>query len=123
MGSYIWLVVLGGIVVLMLGVTRRGHIGAAEAKRLLSENAVIVDVRSETEFASGSVPGAINIPLGQVAQRLEVAVTDKSSPILLHCHSGGRSGIAVGTARKLGYTRVYNLGSLGRAGKIVGAQS
>ncbi len=53
----------------------------------------IVDVRTREEFAGGHVVGSINIPLNEVAQRLEEFKT-LPQPILLCCASGGRSGQA-----------------------------
>ena len=119
MGSYIWLIPLAGVVAFLLLLKRKGHIGDEEAKRLLQGGAVIVDVRSEGEFASGHVEGAVNIPLDQVTKRLVETVPDQNTPVLMHCHSGGRSGIAVGLARRKGYANAFNLGSLRRTRAMV----
>ena len=47
---------------------------------------------------------------------------NKEQPLLLHCLSGGRSGIGTRTLRRLGYQHVFNLGSYGRAEGILGAR-
>mgnify|MGYP001023403061 CR=1 FL=1 len=95
-------------------------VSGAKAKQLLIAGAKVIDVRSPAEFASGAVKGAINIPLGDVGSRVASVAPDKFAPLLVHCLSGGRSAIARRTLRRLGYTQVHNLGSLGRAKRIVG---
>ncbi len=62
-------------------------------KRLLDEGAPVIDVRTPSEFAGGSVPGAINIPLNEIVERFdEIAAIEQ--PIILCCASGNRSGQA-----------------------------
>src|SRR5215471_17752493 len=95
-------------------------VSAAEARRLLQAGAKVIDVRSREEFASGGVKGAVNLPLGVLAERIEAVAPDKATPLLVHCLSGGRSALAKSTLRRLGYREVRNLGSLGRAKRIVG---
>jgi phage shock protein E len=94
-------------------------VSAAEARRLVQRNAKVIDVRSAEEFAAGAVKGAINLPLGEVTARIQSIVPDKSTPVLVHCLSGGRSAIARRMLRSLGYRQVHNLGSLHRAKRIV----
>jgi rhodanese-related sulfurtransferase len=68
---------------------------------------VLVDVRTEGEFAGGHLPGAINIPLDQIVARAKEVPTGK--PVVVVCASGNRS---VGGSKALvnaGYTEVYNL--------------
>ncbi|MBF0501681.1 MAG: rhodanese-like domain-containing protein [Candidatus Riflebacteria bacterium] len=55
---------------------------------------LLVDVREPSEFVSGHVPGAINIPLGQVEKRAEEFKTFKT--LFVICQSGGRSAKACG---------------------------
>jgi len=68
----------------------------------------------------GHVPNAVNIPLGELRESLPRRVKDKSQVLLLHCLSGGRSGIAKQQIKGMGYQNVFNLGSYGRARQIVG---
>jgi len=75
---------------------------------LAAEGAVFVDVRSPGEFASGSRPGSLNIPLDQIAKG--AAALDKNKPVILCCASGARSGIAAGILRGLGFKNVTNAG-------------
>jgi phage shock protein E len=78
-----------------------------------------VDVRTPNEFAQSHVPGAVNVPLPDIPDGVLQRVPDKDRPLLLHCLGGGRSGLAQRPLRRAGYTRVFNLGSHGRAARIV----
>lgn len=62
-------------------------------KTLLSQGAIIVDVRTPAEFNSGHIKGAINIPLDQVKNKSS-ALKKKSKVIITCCRSGTRSRIA-----------------------------
>lgn len=78
-----------------------------------SGNAVLLDVRTRQEYNSGHIPGSLNIPLqeiGAVAQK----ISDKTTPIFVHCLSGGRSGRAEQLLGGMGYTNVKNIGGIGR---------
>ena len=74
---------------------------------LFRAGAVVVDVRSPSEFASGARPGAVNIPLEQLNARQ--AELDRSRPIVLCCASGTRSGMAAIVLRRHGFS-VVNAG-------------
>jgi phage shock protein E len=79
----------------------------------------VVDVRTEAEFASGSVKGATNVPLDRFEATITKVAPDKSKPLLLHCRSGVRSASALKIAQQLGYTHAHNLGGFDHAQKIV----
>ena len=89
------------------------------ARKYLREGASIVDVRSAQEYQADHLPNAVNVPLGEM-DRLSQMVKDKNSVLLLHCLSGTRSGMAVGKLKAMGYSNVFNMGSLSRA-KIIAA--
>ncbi len=78
---------------------------------LREQGAVLVDVRSPAEFASGSAPGTINIPLQELGSRLHEIPC--SVPVVLCCASGTRSGMARMMLKKNGYGQVYNIGAWG----------
>ncbi len=99
---------------------RAGMASAAQTRQLLKEGAIVVDVRSQQEFAADHLPQAINLPLSEVAEGIGKVAPDKQRPVLLHCLSGGRSAMARGVLKRMGY-RAYNLGSLGRARRLVSA--
>lgn len=80
----------------------------SQAARLL-----LIDVRSEGEFAAGHVRGAINLPLDRFAQDIVRVAPDKHAAIMLCCASGARSGMACGYLQQQGYTQVVNGGGAG----------
>lgn len=112
-----WIIPIIAVAVIatFLLLKRRSFVTEATAREHLANGALIIDVRSPEEFRSGKVPGAINIPLGEVRDKISARVKDKSQPLLVHCLSGGRSAIAKQQLKTMGYTKVFNLGSLTRA--------
>jgi rhodanese-related sulfurtransferase len=71
------------------------------------EATYVLDVRSPEEYASGHVPGAVNIPYDQIASRLAEVPRDKD--VVLYCRSGRRAGIAAEALAGQGYTRLQHL--------------
>jgi hydroxyacylglutathione hydrolase len=67
----------------------------------------VVDVRSETEWASGHIRGAVHVPLGYLADR--AATLPREQPIVVQCQSGARSAIAASVLERLGFANVMNL--------------
>jgi rhodanese-related sulfurtransferase len=58
----------------------------------MSDNAVLLDVREDDEWAAGHAPAAVHVPMGQVPQRLdELASTFADRPVRVVCRSGARS--------------------------------
>ena len=112
-------IIVGAIMVAFFIVKRMSFVSEEAARKHLAQGALVIDVRSPEEFRSGHVPDAINLPLGELRESLPHRVKDKNQVVLLHCLSGGRSGIAKGQARGLGYPNTFNLGSYARAEKIV----
>ena len=77
----------------------------------IPKGALIVDVRTPSEYAADRYPDAVNIPLDTVEARL-AEFGDKNSPIVVYCRSGRRSGIAKEMLIKAGFTQVFNGGGL-----------
>lgn len=98
---------------------RMSLVSPEAAKQYLRSGALVIDVRGQDEYASGQLPGTVNIPLGELSARITTVCPDKNRVILLHCLSGGRSGMAAGTLKSLGYTHAFNLGSYSRAEGIL----
>ena len=71
-------------------------------------NALILDVRSPGEYASGHVDGAVNLPLDRFVDIYAALAPDKARQIVLYCQSGARSGQAVQFLAQQGYSRVVN---------------
>lgn len=68
---------------------------------------LIIDVRTEAEFAEGNVPGSINIPLDTVTDNLE-KFREYKVPIVLCCRSGRRSQNAMEWLQAQGVDNLYN---------------
>jgi rhodanese-related sulfurtransferase len=79
-----------------------------KATRLFNDDALILDVREDKEFASGHIPKAKHIPLGKLSSRMQELDKFKSQPILVTCRSGQRSARACGMLKKAGFETVYN---------------
>ena len=75
------------------------------------KTATIVDVRTPEEFTGSHFPGAINIPLDEVANRIN-EFKEFAKPIVAYCRSGHRSGIAVTMLKQNGIIEAINGGGL-----------
>ena len=90
----------------------------AEAKALIDEGALVVDVRDAPEVEkSGKVLGAVHVSRGMLEFRADPESPyhdkkfDKAKPVLVYCASGGRSALSGKTLKEMGYEKVYNLGA------------
>jgi hydroxyacylglutathione hydrolase len=70
---------------------------------------MVLDVRTAEEFGSGHIPGAVNIPHTELAERIDEIGPDRSSEIVVHCERGRRAGIADGLLSDAGFTTVRDL--------------
>lgn len=82
------------------------------AKAHEQNDALIVDVRTPSEFSTGHIPGAINIPVDKIEKLTKIA-KDTDRPLYLYCASGARSAHAARFMRQKGYTQVENMGGIG----------
>ena len=97
------------------------QVSVAEAIRLAGEGRRIIDVRETSEWDEGHIPTATLLPLGEVVQRIEQVVPDKSTPLLIHCLAGARSARASAALAQLGYRDVVNMaGHIGEWKKLGG---
>lgn len=78
--------------------------------------AFLVDVRTTDEFASGSVVGAVNIPLDEIASRIHEFKNKKT--IIVFCRSGNRSGQAKNILERHGFSNVLNGGTWGHVASL-----
>ena len=90
------------------------QISQEEAKKMMDTETgyVIIDARTEEEFAEGHIEGAVLIPEYEIADRAEKELPDKGALILVYCRSGRRSKIASEELVKLGYTNVKEFGGI-----------
>lgn len=90
----------------------RGYkeIDTAEAVLMMNHNdAIMLDVREDSEFKDGHILDAIHIPLGKLAGRVNELAAYKNREVIVNCRSGHRSASACGRLRKSGFEKVYNL--------------
>ena len=90
------------------------QITAEQAKTIMDteKDYVIIDARTEEEFAEGHIENAILIPEYEIKDRAEKELPDKEQLILVYCRSGRRSKIASEELVKLGYTNVKAFGGI-----------
>ena len=79
-----------------------------KATRLYNDDALVLDVREDKEFAAGHIPKAKLIPLSQLAGRIKELDKFKGKPVLVTCRSGQRSASACRMLKKAGFETVYN---------------
>ncbi|HSN70465.1 MAG TPA: rhodanese-like domain-containing protein [Steroidobacteraceae bacterium] len=70
---------------------------------------VVLDVRTPEEFAAGHVPGAMNIPHDQIAERIASLEPARGAELVVYCRSGRRSAIASDVLRQAGFDNVRHL--------------
>ena len=90
------------------------QITASEAMKMMEEESdyTIVDVRRADEFASGHIPGAINVPNETISEEADQSLPDKDKLLFVYCRSGNRSKQASQVLADLGYTKVYEFGGI-----------
>ena len=84
----------------------------AEIKRRMDagdKKFLLVDVREESEWAAGHIPGAIHLGKGVIERDVEQKVPDTSQEIVLYCGGGFRSALAADNLQKMGYTNVLSM--------------
>ena len=73
------------------------------------EKMTLVDVREETEWANGHLPGAIHLGKGIIERDIETRVPDTSAKLVLYCGGGFRSALSADNLQKMGYTNVESM--------------
>lgn len=89
-------------------------IAAQAAKELMASTPthVLLDVRTEEEFANGHIQGARLLPYTEITSRASSELSDKEMLIIVYCRAGRRSAIAASELARMGYANVYDLGSI-----------
>lgn len=98
------------------------QITADEAAQMMQEETdfVLLDVRTQEEYASGHIPGAICIPNETIGSEEIPELPDKDQLVLVYCRSGNRSKQASQKLAEQGYTNVVEFGGInGWTGEIV----
>jgi rhodanese-related sulfurtransferase len=83
----------------------------ADVKRRMDagEKFVLVDVREESEWAQGHLPGAIHLGKGIIERDVEQRVPDTGAKVILYCGGGFRSALAADSLQKMGYINVESM--------------
>jgi rhodanese-related sulfurtransferase len=108
-------IALGIIVVMLVSnylsdkVSGYASVNADEAVRLMNRDANILDVRTDAEYKTGFIGEATNIPVSELARKIDSMSFAKDEPLLVYCQSGARSASASRQLVKNGYTQVSNL--------------
>lgn len=87
-------------------------INCEQKNKLLTEDAVLIDVRTSEEYEEGHLDEAINISVETIGLTIEEKVKDKDTKIVVYCRSGNRSATAAESLINKGYTNVYDLGGM-----------
>lgn len=85
------------------------QVNTFEATRLMNDDALMLDVREDSEWAIGHIPDAKHIPLGKLSSRINELEKFKTKPIVINCRSGHRSARACAMLKKAGFENVHNL--------------
>jgi len=86
------------------------EISAGEAqKQVENGNAVLIDVREESEWKQGRAAGAQHLSRGVIEVEIEDQIPDVNQPIICYCGGGGRSALVAENLQKMGYRNVRSL--------------
>jgi rhodanese-related sulfurtransferase len=87
-------------------------ISPSQAIEMMDGDAIILDVRTQSEFDEGHIPNALLLPSTEIVQRATEVLPDKGQTILIYCRSGRRSALAAKELVELGYTNIYDFGGI-----------
>jgi len=112
--ALVGLFVASGVMLLWPEISRlvggASEIGTLEATRLMNQGTtLILDIRDGKQFASGHLPRARHIPLGELSKRVEEIGKYKDKPVIVTCGNGSRAASASRFLRKAGFNSVYQL--------------
>jgi rhodanese-related sulfurtransferase len=88
---------------------RQANVQEVKQRHDSNETFTLVDVREESEWAKGHLPGAVHLCKGIIERDIENAVPHKATPIVLYCGGGYRSALAADNLQKMGYTNVISM--------------
>lgn len=82
-----------------------------DVKRMLDQNEefTLIDVREESEFAKGRLPGAVHVGKGVIERDIEKVVPNPETPLVLYCGGGFRSALAGDALKKMGYSNILSM--------------
>lgn len=84
----------------------------ADAQALVRSGALLLDVRTPAEFASGHAPGAVNLPVQELESKWSTLAVAADRPVVVYCRSGARSARAKAWLEAHGVKRVVDIGPM-----------
>lgn len=78
-------------------------------RRASGDPFTLIDVREESEFAAGRIPGAKHLGKGVIERDIEEAIPNPDAPLVLYCGGGYRSALAALNLQHMGYTNVISM--------------
>lgn len=88
---------------------RECTVADVSARQQAGDQFILVDVREESEFAKGRIPGAVHLGKGVIERDIEGNYPDTETELVLYCGGGYRSALAADNLRKMGYTNVISM--------------
>lgn len=88
---------------------RECEVHHVKARLDAGESLTIIDVREESEYAAGRIPGSIHIGKGVIERDIETKHPDVNVELILYCGGGYRSALAADTLQKMGYQNVISM--------------
>ena len=93
---------------------RFADVTVAQARQLIQERGgkadfVVLDVRTPEEFASGRLPGAVNVDIQVPKFQDRLAALDRGKTYLVYCRTGNRSARAIQVMKSLGFQSLYHM--------------
>jgi len=79
------------------------------ASKANGDQFVLVDVREESEWNAGRIPGSVHIGKGVIERDVEAKISDRDTPLVLYCGGGFRSALVADNLQKMGYTHVISM--------------
>ena len=91
------------------GRIRELTIADVRSKQQRAERFYLIDVREESEWAAGHLPGAIHLGKGVIERDIEQAVPDTEAEVILYCGGGYRSALAADNLTRMGYRNIISM--------------
>jgi rhodanese-related sulfurtransferase len=88
---------------------RETNVRTVRERMARKEKLLLVDVREESEWAKGHLPGAMHLGKGIIERDIERAIPDADAEIILYCGGGYRSALAAENLQRMGYTNVISM--------------
>ncbi len=112
MKKYVLLILFGVFLITPLAAQKAPKIDVVSMETIKSEvigkEVQFLDVRTPQEFAAGHIDGAINMNVMDVTFLEDIKTLDKTQPVYVYCHIGGRSNVAAQQLKANGFLLIYD---------------